>query len=83
MTYTDVQGGYIGAYNKDADPLFVTGPLGDYYLSQTHAGQAVTSPCKNAGSDSAANLGMDTKTTRTDSVADANKVDMGYHYPIP
>jgi len=83
VTYSDVQGGYTGTGNKNADPLFVTGPLGDYYLSQTGAGQASNSPCKNAGSDSAANLGMNTRTTRTDSVADANKVDMGYHYPIP
>jgi len=65
------------------DPLFVTGPLGDYYLSQIAAGQAVDSPCVDAGSDTAANLGMDVFTTRTDSILDSGCVDMGYHYQVP
>jgi hypothetical protein len=64
------------------DPCFVTGPLGDYYLSQIAAGQVVDSPCVDVGSDTAANLGMDIFTTRTDYVGDANTVDMGYHYAI-
>jgi hypothetical protein len=36
----------------------------------------------DAGSDSAANLGMDIFTTRTDEVGDKGIVDMGYHYFI-
>ncbi|RLA94590.1 MAG: hypothetical protein DRG83_19565 [Deltaproteobacteria bacterium] len=63
------------------DPLFVTGSLGDYYLSQEGAGQAETSPCVDAGSDTAANLGLDHMTTRTDEVSDSGIVDIGYHYP--
>ncbi len=62
------------------DPLFVTGPDGDYYLSQAAAGQGSDSPCLDAGSDTAANLGLDTKTTRTDGVTDTGTVDIGYHY---
>jgi len=82
VTYSDVQGGWAGEGNIDADPLFVGGFLGDYYLSQTAAGQPVDSPCVDAGSDTAENLGLDTRTTRTDQVGDAGIVDMGYHYPI-
>ena len=61
-----------------ADPLFATGPRGDYYLSQMAAGQSATSPAVDAGSGPAAALpGL---TTRTDGVADAGAVDIGFHY---
>jgi hypothetical protein len=66
--------------NLSADPLFVTGPGGDYYLSQTASGQGADSPCVDAGSDTAANLGLDTRTTRTNGTTDVGDVDMGYHY---
>jgi hypothetical protein len=79
ITYSDVQGGWPGTGNIDADPIFVSGPRGDCYLSQTAAGQGVNSPCVDAGSDTAADLGLDALTTRTDSVADAGSVDMGCH----
>lgn len=82
ITYSDVQGGWPGEGNINANPLFVIGPLGDYYLSQTAAGQISNSQCVDAGSDMAANLGMDQLTTRTDQQADQGIVDMGYHYPI-
>jgi hypothetical protein len=80
VTYSNVEGGYSGTGNIDDDPNFVTGPLGDYYLSQVAAGQDSNSPCVNAGSDTAANLGLDEYTTRTDQVTDAGVVDMGFHY---
>ena len=83
ITYTDFMGGYAGDGNIDSDPLFVSGPEGDLYLSQTAAGQGSDSPCVDAGSDTAANLGMDDKTTRTDNAPDTGVVDMGFHYPIP
>jgi subtilisin family serine protease len=76
--------GNIGADLED-DPLFVSGILGDYYLSQTATGaqgQTQDSPCVDAGSASSSSLGMDTSTTRTDEVPDWGKVDMGYHYPL-
>jgi len=77
-------GDYAGSGgNITGDPLFVAGLLHDYYLSQTAAGQASTSPCVNAGSDTAAALGLDALTTRTDGVGDAGDVDMGYHAVHP
>ena len=99
VSYSDVQGGRSVTWvdplctlnwddndeNISADPLFVTGPFGDYYLSQIAAGQSQNSPCVDAGSDFASALGMDRYTTRTDDAFDAfdtDKVDMGYHYPL-
>ncbi|MHC4075402.1 MAG: LamG-like jellyroll fold domain-containing protein [Planctomycetota bacterium] len=64
------------------DPNFVTGRLGDYYLSQIAAGQASDSSCVDAGSDTAVNLGMNKYTTRTDDFIDLGTVDIGYHYPV-
>jgi len=81
ITFSDVQGGWPGEGNIDATPLFVTGPEGDYYLSQIAAGQVSDSPCVDAGSDTAVNLGMHIYTTRTDELGDKGIVDMGYHYP--
>jgi predicted outer membrane repeat protein len=86
ISYTDVQGGAGAAVveegcilnwgpgNFDAAPMFVSGPLGDFYLDPA-------SPCVNAGSDLAADLGLAGFTTRADGVADMGIVDLGYHYP--
>jgi len=63
-------------HNINEDPNFI----GDYFLSQILAGQSMTSPCVDTGSDLAANVGLDTYTTRTDSIFDACTVDMGYHH---
>jgi subtilisin family serine protease len=68
--------------NIHLDPLFATGPMGEFYLSQTLAGQPQTSPCVDAGSDLAKTLGFALYTTRTDEVPDRTIVDMGYHSPI-
>jgi len=73
-------GDYAGSNgNISLDPLFVAGPLHGYYLSQLAAGQGADSPCVDAGSDSASDLGLAHLTTRTDAAADAGIVDMGYH----
>jgi len=89
VSYSNVRGGYAGTGNIDADPLFVTGPDGAYYLSQTAAGQGADSPCLNAGSAAAADMCFESDggpvclaefTTRTDQVLDSGTVDMGYHY---
>ncbi|MHC4618094.1 MAG: right-handed parallel beta-helix repeat-containing protein [Planctomycetota bacterium] len=93
VSFSDVDGGRAatlvddencelvwGPGNINSDPLFVTGPLGNYYLSQTVAGQAKNSPCVNTGSDDAGILGMTERTTRTDEIFDILRVDMGYHY---
>ena len=79
VTYCDVQGGWPGEGNIDADPLFVPGPAGCYYLSQITAGQMEQSPCVDAG-DPASPL-ID-GTTRSDEGPDAGLVDMGHHYPV-
>jgi predicted outer membrane repeat protein len=71
-----------GPGNIDDDPLFVPGPAGCFYVSQTAAGQAEDSPCVDTGSDTAANLGLDTLTTRSDEGAETDVVDMGYHHPV-
>lgn len=71
-----------GANDISQDPLFVAGPLGDYYLSQIAAGQAQNSPCLDYGFTTADSLELSTFTTRTDSVYDQGIVDLGYHYPI-
>jgi hypothetical protein len=63
-----------------ADPLFVSGPLGDYYLSCRAAGQDADSPCIDAGSTSASAAGVGNLTTRTDGAFDTGVVDIGYHY---
>ncbi|MBN2208340.1 MAG: right-handed parallel beta-helix repeat-containing protein [Candidatus Coatesbacteria bacterium] len=76
-----VYGGYPGDKNIADDPLFVSGPEGDYYLSCVEAGQGQDSPCINAGNDMAVNCGLESLTTRTDGVADSGMVDLGYHYP--
>jgi len=70
-----------GATDISLDPLFVTGPLGDYYLSQTAAGQAQNSPCVDYGFTTAESLELHTFTTRTDTIYDGGIVDCGYHYP--
>ena len=67
-----------GSNNISDDPNFAR--FGYYYLSHKEAGQDYNSPCFDIGSDTAANLHLDTYTTRTDGVNDVNIVDLGYHY---
>ena len=42
MTYSNIQGGYSGTGNIDADPLFVNADIGDFHLQPT-------SPCIDVG----------------------------------
>jgi hypothetical protein len=71
-----------GTAVMDADPLFVAGPAGAFYLGQSPAGQPLTSPGVDAGSTMASGVGLDGMTTRTDLVGDAGVVDLGVHYPV-
>ncbi|MHC4212471.1 MAG: right-handed parallel beta-helix repeat-containing protein, partial [Planctomycetota bacterium] len=95
VVYSDVKGGvamvkvddqctleWDVVNNMVSDPMFVTGPLGNYYLSQVSAHQTTDSPCVNAGSVHSSILNLDEYTTRTDEVFDRGTVDMGYHYPL-
>lgn len=77
VSYSNVLGGWPGVGNIDTPPLFVTGAAGHYYLSQTAAGQADTSPCVDAGDP--ARTAPD-GTTRTDEEPDSSTVDMGFHF---
>ena len=92
VSYSDLRGGQAsvhvstsstldwGAGMIDAIPLFVTGPRGDFYLSQIAAGQPQDSPCADSGNPTSP---MIDGTTRTDEEQDTGIVDMGYHYPLP
>jgi len=71
---------FDGEGNFVADPMFASGPLGDYYLSSVEAGQEADSPCIDAGSTSASIAGVSNLTTRTDGAFDTGIVDIGYHY---
>jgi hypothetical protein len=82
ITYSDIYGGWPSSNNINKNPFFVSGPWGDYYLSQMAAGQPVDSPCVDVGSNTAVDLGMNIFTTRTDAYGDTGIADMGYHYPI-
>ncbi len=81
VRFCDVKGGFEGEGNIDADPLFVDGPRGGFYLSQIRAGQEVDSPCVDAGTGEAKGGVLAQTTTRTDERKDRREVDMGYHHP--
>jgi len=65
-----------GEGNIHENPMFVLGPLGEYYLDPD-------SPCIDAGSQSAEEAGLSDRTTQADGTPDTGTVDMGYHYPLP
>ncbi len=79
VSYCDIQNGpgtnsvaSWGTAMLSADPLFVSG----YFLSQVAAGQALDSPCVDAGSRL---VWMPDWTTRTDGTPDEGACDMGFH----
>jgi hypothetical protein len=76
VSYSDVEGGWAGTGNVDADPKFVAG----LYLCHLDAGQSADSPCMDAGNPGSP---MIEGATRTDGVQDAGIVDMAYHHPGP
>ena len=80
---SQVTGTARSATNQVADPLFVTGPLGGFYLSQTAAGQGANSPAVDKGKGVPADYGLQGYTTRTDGAPDTGTVDIGYHHPDP
>jgi hypothetical protein len=81
----DYAGCSSGDKDFSKDPMFV--PVaqerkGNFCLSQRASGQDSESPCVDAGSSAAANLGLQRSTTRTDNAGDTGMVDIGYHYVI-
>ena len=76
VTYSDVQGGWSGLGNIDADPLFVDQAAGDYHLTWNSA-------CKNVGNNNAA--GLAASDFEGDPRVVLTTVDMGadeYHYHL-
>jgi hypothetical protein len=82
IAYSDVWDALPGDGNIYLDPLFVDGPAGGYYLSQTAAGQPQGSPCVDAGLGIPAVWGLEERTTRTDQEVDRQLADMGFHYAV-
>ena len=89
VSYSCIQDGFWGLGNISDDPLFNSGPEGEFYLSQTAAGQTFQSPCVNAGVAPASEICypipggtqcISELTTRTDLWNDIDIVDMGFHY---
>lgn len=77
FSHCDISPLQPGEGNIAADPLFVAGPSGNYYLSQRAAGQDTDSPCVDAGSY----VSYDSwPTTRTDEYADTSWADIGYRH---
>jgi len=90
VSFTDIEGGIQGVYdsgasstlfwgwgNINANPIFVTGALGDYYLRDIAFGM---SPCIDAGSAPADQLGLGNYTTSVSNTQEGTtQVDMGYH----
>ena len=79
LDFTDSQEAFGGTGNQSADPRFVKGPFGNYYLN-SDADPGADSLCIDAGGDTATAIGLTNRTTRTDSVFDTGTVDMGFHY---
>ncbi len=81
FNYNDYNSAVLpGTGNISSDPLFVNAAGADFHLSQIAAGQGSDSPAVDVGSDTAANLGFSDRSTRTDQVADAGTMDLGFHY---
>jgi len=73
----DYEGSKPGQNEISKDPMFTSvasATDGDYFLGSG-------SPCLDAGSKSATELGLDEKTAKSDKSGDQGKVDIGYHYP--
>jgi hypothetical protein len=75
VTYSNVQGGFPGTGNIDADPLFVDPDSGDFRLLPD-------SPCIDAGDNTAVPDGIDTDLDGNPRVVDdPDTVDTGYGDP--
>lgn len=85
VDYTCIQGltGLLGGTgNIGDDPAFRPGPLDDHYLANGMSDPGAASPCVDAGSDSAANLSLDHRTTSATEEHDAGTADLGYHRAV-
>jgi len=78
VTFSDVQDGYTGTGNIDADPLFADQSIGDFHLLQDPCQPGMYNACVDAGDPQSELIAG---STRTDNVPDTGIVDMGFHYP--
>lgn len=69
-------------HNIAADPEFVPGPAGCYYLNQRTAGGAIDSPCINRGDVWSLGPWPADRTTHVGEARDVGVLDLGYHYPV-
>ncbi|MFH1508698.1 MAG: right-handed parallel beta-helix repeat-containing protein [bacterium] len=91
VKFSCIEGGWAGQGNISQNPQFRDGPPDNawknthwpsglnsdaYYLKQIAAGDAVDSPCVDAGNPGTTVTG----TTRNDQVIDSGTPDMGAHY---
>lgn len=77
-TYSLIEGGAPGTGNISANPDFVSGPMGMFYLAQD---ANTISPAVDAGSGPADLQSMEGRTTSIALSPDDGMVDMGFHYP--
>ena len=68
-----------GANSISANPQFVNPASKDFRLSRVGAGQALDSPCIDAGSTTAEASNLGGRTAFTDHSPDVGIVDLGYH----
>jgi hypothetical protein len=79
VNYSDVEGGYGGEGNIDADPLFESSSIPTDWQEHFYLNPA--SPCIDAGGETMT-FGLDEMTTSTSKKPDTGRMDMGYHYPV-
>ena len=72
-TYSDIQGGWEGTGNIDADPIFADTANGNYHLLWN-------SPCIDAGDPDLDGDGDDYTTDTDDQDPDGTRMDMGAYY---
>jgi predicted outer membrane repeat protein len=59
VTFSDVEGGWEGTGNIDADPLFRAPEFGEYYLMSVVCGYPMDSPCIDAGHPDSVDVQLD------------------------